>query len=304
MGEMSLFYAKNGVTSFLATSMALKEEELSGIMSSFARFERPEGGARCLGVNMEGPFLSLEKKGAHSADGLRDPDISMFERLNALTKGNIRLVSIAPELPGATEFIRAVSKTCGVSLAHSAAGYDTAKQGFDSGATHVTHLFNAMNPFLSRDPGLVGAAMDADAYVEIISDGIHLHPGVVRAVYKMFPGRVCMISDSVRATGLPDGEYELGGLPIIIKDGMSTLLDGTIAGSIITLMEGVRRAVGFGVPLSHAVNAATINNARAIGLDGETGSLTRGKYADIVLLDKALGIRKTYIGGQEVRSNR
>ena len=300
MRDMSLFYAKNGVTSFLATSMSLNEETLSDIMSSFSSFERPEGGARCIGVNLEGPFLSLEKKGAHPADGLHSPDIAMFERLNALTKGNIKLVSIAPELPGAADFIREVSKTCRVSLAHSAAGYDTAAKGFENGATHVTHLFNAMTPFFSRDPAIIGAAMDAGAYVEIICDGIHLHPAVVRAVYRMFPGRVCMISDSVRATGLPDGEYELGGLPIIIKDGMSTLLDGTIAGSIINLMEGVRRAVGFGIPLSEAVTAATANNARSIGEDSRVGFLSPGLLADIVVLDKDLNILKVYISGREL----
>jgi len=225
-----------------------------------------------------------------------DPDIAMFARLN----DNIKLVSVAPELNGAMDFIKDVSKTCEVSLAHSTAGYDTAAQAFALGASHVTHLFNAMEPFHSRAPGIAGAAMDARAYVEIICDGIHLHPSVIRAVYKMFPGRVCMISDSVRATGLPDGEYELGGLPIIVKDGMSTLLDGTIAGSIITLMQGVRFAAGCGLSLGEVVSAATISNARAIGEDGTVGSLTPGKLADIIVLDEELNIIKVYIGGREI----
>jgi len=298
--EMSLFYAKNGVTSFLATTITEPADALAGAMKNIALFERPENGARCLGINMEGPFLSYEKRGAHQADFLMAPDIGMFEQMNALSKNGIKLVSVAPELPGAMAFIREASKACGVSLAHSAAGYDIASEAFENGASHVTHLYNAMSPFSHRDPGIPGAAMDAGACVEIICDGIHLHPSVIRAVYRMFKERVCMISDSVRATGLPDGEYELGGLPIIIKDGKSTLLDGTIAGSIITLMQGVRNAVSFGVPPADAATAATFNNAHAIGAEKAVGTLSEGKLADIVVLDEDLNIQAVYIGGREI----
>lgn len=298
MREMSLFYAKNGVTSFLATSITAEDDDILESMKNYSGFCRPEGGARGLGVNMEGPFLSNEKRGAHRAELLQPPDMSLFERANELSGNNIKLVSIAPELPGAMEFIGEASKRCRVSLAHTAADYITGIQAFENGADHVTHLYNAINPFLSREPGIAGAAMDARAYVEIICDGIHLHPAVVRSVYRMFPGRVCMISDSISSTGMPDGNYDLGGLPIIVKGGRSTLAaDGTIAGSVITLMDGVRNAVMFGVPMGDVVTAATINNARSIGMDSEYGSLTPGKAADIVVLDEMLNVLKVYIGG-------
>jgi len=299
MREMSLYYAKNGVTSFLATTITAPEDAIAGAMNNAALFERPEGGARCLGVNMEGPFLSYEKRGVHRHEYLAAPDIVMFEKMNALSNNGIRLVSIAPELPGAMEFIRVASKACKVSIAHSAAGYDIAMRAFENGATHVTHLFNATSPFSHREPGVVGAAADARAFVEIICDGVHLHPAVIRAIYKLFPGRVCMISDSVQSAGLPDGNYELGGLPIIVKDGKSTLEDGTIAGSVISLIQGVRFAAGCGLSLGDVVTAATLNNARSVGLEESVGSLTPGKKADVVILDRELNVRKVYIDGRE-----
>ena len=301
MREMAVFYAKNGVTSFLATTVTAPEETLSCAMQNIAQYERPFNGARCVGINMEGPFLSHEKKGAHPPDLLLPPDISMFERLYSISKNNIKLVSVAPELPGAMDFIREVSQVCHVALAHSSANYQTVMQAFGNGATHVTHLFNAMSPFHHRDPGMVGAAMDASAYVEVICDGIHLHPTVIRAIYKMFAQRVCMISDSVRSTGLPDGNYESAGMPIIVKNGKATLENGTIAGSNISLIQGVRYAVDFGIPLGSAITAATANNARAIGMEGKLGSLIPGAYADMVLLDHNLHIQKVYIGGKELR---
>jgi len=157
-----------------------------------------------------------------------------------------------------------------------------------------------MNPFSHRDPCIIGAAMDAKAFAEIISDGVHLHPSVTRAVFNMFPGRVCLISDSIRSAGLPDGTYESGGMPIIVKDRKATLEDGTIAGSNVSLMECLRRAVALGIPFEKAVAAATMNNARAIGLEEKAGSLTRGSYADFVVLDKNLNIQKVFISGKEI----
>ena len=300
MQEMGAFYAKNGVTSFLATTMTYGEEKLVRAMQNISGYQRRENGARCAGVNMEGPFLSYEKRGAHAPEYLTPPDIPMFERLNKASGNLIRIVSVAPETPGAMGFICDASQVCKVALAHSAAGYDTAMEAFGNGATQVTHLFNAMNPFLHRDPGMIGAAMDARAYVEIISDGVHLHPAVVRAVFNMYPDRVCLISDSIRSAGLPDGAYESGGMPIIVKEGKATLKDGTIAGSNVSLMQCVRTAVGFGVPLEKALAAATINNARAIGMEDRLGSLRPGAFADMALLDGGLNIQKVYIGGNEI----
>jgi len=305
MREMAVFYAKNGVTSFLATTLTAPEDELASAMSNVAQYERQPDGARCAGINMEGPFFSYEKRGAQPADMLKLPDISMFERLFAISGERIKLVCLAPELDGAMEFIREASKVCRVSLAHSTADYKTAMQAFGNGATHVTHLFNGMNSFLHREPGIVGAALDANAFVEVICDGHHLHPTIVRAIYKMFPGRACMISDSLRCTGLPDGIYESGGLPVLLRNGKAMLLDGSsLAGSTITLMQGVRIAVSIGIPLAQAISAASIHNAQAIGMEGRIGSIVPGACADLVLLDSELGVQKVYIDGKEISNSR
>jgi N-acetylglucosamine-6-phosphate deacetylase len=296
--EMAVYYAKNGITSFLATTITAPEEMLFNAMRNIARYERPRNGARCLGVNMEGPFLCAKKRGAHPEDLLKPPDMGMFERLNDASNSSIKLVSVAPELPGAMDFIRAASRICKVALAHTTADYHTAMQAFAAGASHVTHLFNAMNPFLHRDPGVIGAAMDACVSIEVICDGIHVHPSVIRAIHKIFAQQMCMISDSIRSAGLPDGHYESAGLPITVKNGKATLEDGTIAGSNISLMQGVRHAVSFGVPLGAAITAATANSARAIGMEDKIGALKPSAYADMVLLDGGLNVQKIYIGGE------
>jgi N-acetylglucosamine-6-phosphate deacetylase len=195
-------------------------------------------------------------------------------------------------------FIAEASRLCKVALAHTSADYDVAMRAFENGATHVTHLFNAMNPFLHRSPGLVGAAIDAGAYVELISDGVHLHPSMVRAAYKMFGGKVCMISDSIRSAGLPDGRYESGGMSIVVSEGKATLENGVIAGSNISLMDGVRYAARFGVPLEKVLYAATMASAKAIGMEGEIGCIAPGAYADMVMLDSDLNIKKVWISGE------
>jgi N-acetylglucosamine-6-phosphate deacetylase len=324
MQEMGLYYAKNGVTSFLATTMTYGEEKLSGAIQNIAGYERPANGAKCLGINMEGPFLSYEKRGAHLPEALLPPDLKMFERLYKISGNNIRLASIAPELDGAMEFIREVSQVCKVSLAHTAAGYDVALKAFGNGATHVTHLYNAMSPFLHRDPGVIGAAKDAGAFVELICDGVHSHPSVVRATYDMFNNRICMISDSIRSAGLPDGKYESGGMPIVVQNGKAVLENGTIAGSNISLMQGVRCAVNFGIPLAKAVMAATAANARALDMESRIeartdakmesriearteakmesriGELKPGASSDMVLLDKELDIQNVFINGEKL----
>ena len=326
MYKMAAFYARNGVTSFLATTLTAPESELAQAMKNAVSFiMEPDGArcadeqdestrvakarctnascvhARCVGINMEGPFFSYGKRGAQPADKLMLPDLSMLRRLRDISGDNIKLVCIAPELEGAMEFIRETSQFSHVSLAHSEACYATASEAFACGASHVTHLFNGMNPFAHREPGIIGAAMDANAFVEVICDGHHLHPAVIRAIFRMFPGRVCLISDSLECTGLPDGSYMSAGLPVILKDGKAMLADGsTLAGSSITLMQAVRLAVSFGIPLVDAVNAATKHPAQAIGMEGVTGSIISGAFADFVLLDNDLNINKVYISGEEV----
>ena len=300
MQEISLNFAKNGVTSFLATTLTAPINEIEGAVRYISEFRRPQGGARCAGINIEGPFLSYDKRGAHQAALLRLPEISIFERLYGLSGESIKLISVAPELEGALEFIRVVSKITKVSLAHSAADYKTAMLAFANGATQVTHLFNGMNSFLHREPGIIGAALDANAFVEVICDGYHLHPAMIRTVFRLFPQRTCMISDSLRCAGLPDGEYESAGLAIILKDGKATLKNGGgLAGSSVSLMQAVRIAVSIGIPLADAVTAAAVRSAEAIGMGDTVGKITTGAFADLVLLDSELRVKEVYIDGKE-----
>ena len=299
--KMSRYYAKDGVTSWLPTTMTLGEDELTRAMHTARDFVRPEGGAKLIGVNLEGPFVSAKKCGAQNPLFIKAPDADMFFRLNEASGGIVRLVTVAPEEPGAEEFIRRVSKTCTVSIGHTAASYDTAMRAFDAGASHATHLFNAMPPLHHRDPGVIAAACDAGASVELITDGFHIHPAVIRLVHRLFTEKLVLISDSLRCAGMPDGDYELGGQPITMKNGKATLTGtDTLAGSSIHLMEGLRRAVSFGVPLEAAVTAATSAPARAIGLGDCIGSLEVGYPADIVLLDKDLKVKKVYVNGEAI----
>lgn len=289
------YYASCGVTSFLSTTMTLQEQPLTRAMQAVRNFR--SSSAKCAGVHLEGPFLNFAKRGAQNPDNLRVPDIDMFDRLNAASGGKVKLVTIACEEPGALDFIRRASRVCTVSLGHSTADYDAALEAFRAGASHATHLFNGMPPFLHRAPGIVGAAMDTNASAELICDGLHIHPSVVRAAFKMFGSRLCLISDSLRSTKMADGEYELGGQRIVLCNGMATLMDGTLAGSSISLLEGLRNAVSFGIDLASAAYAAATAPARAIGLN-DRGSIEAGKAADIILLNKDLELKAVFIDGK------
>ena len=298
--RMSEFYASRGVTSWCPTTVTLGEADLLHALHKIRDFSRPSDGAKAVGVNLEGPFLSYAKRGAQNPDYLHTPDTEMFHRLNQAAGDNIRLITVAPEEPGAMAFIREVSRYCTVSVGHTAADYDTAMAAFAAGATHVTHLFNAMPPLGHRAPGVVGAAMDAGATVELIPDGLHIHPSVVRLTQRLFGERLVFISDSLRCAGMPDGDYALGGQSVTLKDGKATLSGtDTLAGSAIHLMDGLKLAVSFGVPLEKAVTAATSAPAQVIGRQ-EIGSIAPGKCADFVLLDAALEPQAVFIDGKQV----
>ncbi len=291
------YYAAHGVTSYLATTMTLKEEVLTPAMHAVRDF-KPSGGAKCAGVHLEGPFLSFAKRGAQAAENLHKPDAALFHRLNEASGGQVRLVTVACEEEGAIPFIREVSQVCTVSLGHTSADYDTAMAGFQAGASHATHLYNGMPSLLHRAPGVIGAAFDAGASVELICDGLHIHPAVIRATYQMFGDKLNLISDSLRCAGMPDGDYELGGQPIVVKDHKATLLDGTLAGSSISLLDAVRNVVRFGLPLAEAVYAASAAPAKAVGLDA--GVIAQGKAADLVVLDRDLNLKAVFVDGQRV----
>lgn len=291
---------RHGVTSYLHTTMTVSPEQMVDIVKTVDCDNRDPNRSACVGIHLEGPFLSYRKRGAQHPDHLHAADYPLYRSVDEISGGNVRLVAVAPEIEGGMEFIERAHKETTVSLAHTCAGYDLAMEAFQKGANHVTHLFNGMDPFLHRAPGVVGAAMDSGAFAELICDGLHVHPSAVRAAFRMFPGRVVMISDAVQSAGMADGEYLLGGLAITMKNGRTTLADGTLAGSNITLHDALKNVVSFGIPLEEAVEATTLRPAASVGLDHEIGSLEIGKRADFVLLDQNLEIQGVYHFGQLV----
>ena len=293
---MADFYAKHGVTSYVATTMTLREEVLTPAMHALRDYKR-QGGAKCAGVHLEGPFVSAAKCGAQDPANLSAPDCDLFDRLNEASGNQVRLVTFACEGEGAMEFISHVSKVATVSLGHTACTYDQAMEAFAHGASHATHLFNGMEPLHHRKPGIVAAAADAGASVELICDGLHIHPAVIRLVHKLYGDKLNLISDSLRCAGMPDGDYTLGGQPITMKNGLATLKGSTtLAGSSITMLDALRNVVKFGLDLPSAVYAASTAPAEALGLD-DIGSIKTGKCADFAILDKDLNLVAVYVDG-------
>ncbi len=278
-----------GVTSYCPTSMTLPKEKLLKIFESVRQHIPQEHMAEIIGINMEGPFLDVKKKGAHVEAYICEPELAFFKECMEKSNNLIRLVTVAPNAEGALTFIEELKDKVVISLGHTSADYDTAKTALDAGANHVTHLYNAMEPFSHRAPGLVGAAAECEnCFVELICDGIHVHESVVRATFAMFKNRVVLISDSMRAAGMPDGTYELGGQKVQVQKGKATLTDGTIAGSASNLFDCMKKAVSFGISLEEAVAAVTINPAVSIGIADEVGRLSSGMRADVLLVSRDL----------------
>ena len=284
-------YHACGVTSVVATTMTnepAKVEESLRIMGEYIKKQEVfcAEQARLLGIHMEGPYLGKEKKGAHDENYLCNPDWEQFERLQKLSGGNIRMVTVDPNIDGAEEFIRKCVETgVKVSLGHTNCDYETAVKVQKLGADHVTHTFNAMNPLHHREPGLIGAAMDSGMYMELICDGIHVHPSLVRMMFAAYPDKVVLVSDSIPAAGMKDGDYESGGLKITLKNGTAMLADGTIAGSSISLYNAVEYAVNLGVSMEHAVNSATYLAAKSIGMEDVAGSIEVGRKAEFLVVE-------------------
>ena len=290
----------HGITSYCPTTMTLPRERLLKIFLSIRDCETnienrenisERNLSRIAGINMEGPFLDPAKKGAHRGEDIAAPDVDFFRECNNACGGLIRLVTVAPNMKGALEFIKEIKNETTISLGHSSADYETTKAAFTAGASHVTHLFNATNAFGHRTPGLIGAAAEHEACMaELICDGVHVHESMVRAAFKLFPGRIVLISDSIRAAGMEDGVYELGGQQVTVSGNKALLPDGTIAGSVTNLYDCLRKAVSYGIPLEEAIAAATMNPAKSIGIFEDTGSLTPGKRADVILTDQNLNL--------------
>lgn len=282
-----------GITSYCPTSMTFPKERLRQIFASI-KGAQTEDGATVVGINMEGPFLDPAKKGAHVEKWIAAPDVAFVRELNQDADGLVRLVTLAPNMDGAEEFIKEMHEEVCISLGHTAADYDCASRAMKLGAHHVTHLYNAMQPFGHRAPGLIGAAMDdPECMVELICDGYHIHPSAIRAAFRMFgPERVILISDSMRATGMENGTYELGGQEVTVQDRKAVLKDGTLAGSATNLYGCMCKAVEFGIPLEQAIMAATANPARSIGIFDRVGSIRIGKQADLLLVSENLELKR------------
>lgn len=303
ISAIAAYEASRGVTSICPTTMTLPEERLVPIVASVAAHEAAAGEAGIVGINMEGPYIAPDKVGAQNPAYVRSASIEEFGRLQQQAKGLIKLVDVAPEQPGNLEFIRQVSHDVRVSVAHTCTGYDDACAAFDAGARHITHLFNAMPALHHREPGPIAAGAERnDITAEIIADGVHIHPAMVRLAFALFgDDRMILISDSLRACGLGDGEYELGGQQFFVKGNRATIANGSLAGSVSDVMACMRTAVRtMGIPLTSAVKAATVNPARALGLDGKLGAIAPGYQADAVVLDRDLNIKHVVLRGKAI----
>ena len=301
---MGKYLAFHGVTSFAPTSMTLPYERLEKAFLTAAEYtqSRCADEAGVIGIHMEGPYFSEKKKGAQNSEFLRLPDIEGFRTLQKMCGNLIRIVDVAPELPGAEAFVREISRDCRVSVAHTDASYEEALRAFDAGASHVTHLFNAMPPIHHRKPGVIGAACEKEhVAAELICDGLHVHPSIVRMAFRLFPGRICLISDALRCCGMPDGEYELGGQQIALRNGQARLADGNLAGAVSNLYDDMVNAIHFGIKKEDAIMAATIIPAREAGKEAEIGSLETGKKADFIVCDRDWNLEQVYVEGVRIR---
>ncbi|MBR4831257.1 MAG: N-acetylglucosamine-6-phosphate deacetylase [Butyrivibrio sp.] len=303
------YEVKQGVTTLTPTTMTLSEDDLMKVMKTAASYKASQkDGERAYfhGINMEGPFISAKKCGAQNTKYIKKPDIDMFNRLFEASGDCIRLCDVAPEEDTENmDFIKEISKKCRISIAHTDADYDIAKRAIDSGASHMTHLYNAMAPLHHRNPGPIAAAAESsDVCAELICDGIHVAAPMIKATFKLFgKERIALISDSMMATGLADGEYELGKQPVTVKGNEARLHDNTIAGSVTNLMGCLKHAVlNVGIPIEDAVYSATVTPAKAVRCYDFTGSITPGKFADLVLLDKeTLEVKQVFARGKQVR---
>lgn len=301
MEAIAMYEASQGITTIVPATMTLGRDRLRKICEEAGSYTGKKGAVFC-GIHMEGPFIAAEKKGAQNGAYVQKPDAEMFREMNAASGNRVKFLAIAPEVDGAMECIDELRDEVTLSIAHTAADYAKATEAFKHGIHHVTHLYNAMEGLSHRSPGVVGAAADDEGVeAELICDGIHIHPATVRQTFKMFgDDRIIFISDSMEATGMPDGEYSLGGQKVMKKGNLAVLEDGTLAGSATNLMDCVRVAVKkMRIPLESAVKCAAVNPAKSAGIYDQYGSITAGKTANMVLLkEDDLRIVQVFLKGK------
>ncbi len=307
LGTISSFLITKGVTGFCPTTMMISDDQVRQVFQAVVNTDREEQvGARMLGVRMEGPFLSKEKCGVQNTAYAQDPTLIKFQQLlEDYPEDIVRVIDIAPELPGAMEFIDVLKNRYVFSIAHTAASFECCREALARGVKHGTHLFNAMNPLHHHEPGAVGALLDAsDTTCELICDGMHVHPAVIRFAWKILGAdRVVVVSDAMRAAGMPDGVYDLGGTPVTVREGRTDFGNGRLAGSTTNLHDEFLYLLSIGIPFEEALKACTINPARVLRMNDEIGSLAVGKFADMVAMDQQHHIRKVWVHGKLVLDN-
>jgi N-acetylglucosamine-6-phosphate deacetylase len=302
---MAKFFAQCGVTSFAPASMTLPYEVLAQAFGTAKKLkdEAPEGHSRIMGIQMEGPYFSYAKRGAQNPDYLKDPDFEGFRKLYEECDGLVRIVDLAPELPGSIEFISKAKELCTVSIAHTDADYDHAKAAVDAGVTHLTHMYNVMPPIHHRNPGVIPAcAENKNVQAEIICDGYHIHPASVRLAFSMFKDRMILVSDSGRCAGQAEGyQFDLGGQMAEIRGGVAKLVGtDTISCSATNLWVCLVNTISWGIPEEEAVRAASYNPAKALGALDRIGSIESGKYADFVITNADYSQKRVFLGGKEL----
>lgn len=299
LDKMTKALSKNGVTSFCPTTMTLGNSQLINAIKVISGYKSSH--SKIVGINLEGPFISMDKKGAQNADYVRAGTIEEFSKFINAGGELIKLITIAPEAFDSKQFIEYASKKCTVSIGHSCADSDECKSAIDNGVRHATHLFNAMTPMTHREAGIAGTVLDDERVMcELICDGGHICPAVLRNAFDILgEDRAVVISDSMRGAGLGEGEFELGGQTVYVKkDGKYAVLeDGTIAASITDIHKEFKNLIEFGIDIKTALKSCTINPARAIKADDKIGSIQAGKCADLVFLDEELNIKEVYIDG-------
>ena len=301
--DIAKFLVSHGTTSFVPTTISAPHSELlRAVKAVKTAMKKGTDGAEVLGAHLEGPYINPEKRGAHDANYLRPPSIDEFEEIWEVSNHTVKILTLAPELKGSKMLIQKLRKLGIVaSIGHSNATYIQAADAMKRGVRHATHMFNRMSGFDPREPGVVGAVLVHDELTaELICDGIHVHPAAIDLLIRVKdPERVVLVTDAIRAAGMPDGEYSLGKQQIIVKDGVSRLESGGLAGSTLTMDRAVRNTMRLlGVSLQTAVKMATTNPAVLVNVDGKKGSLEPGKDADIVIIDDEINVHLTIVKGE------
>ncbi|MBO4748409.1 MAG: N-acetylglucosamine-6-phosphate deacetylase [Clostridiales bacterium] len=306
LSKISSYLVSKGVTSFCPTTMMIPEEDVKRVLLSADHFKREETGSRVLGVRLEGPFLSKEKCGVQNTDHAMDPNTEYVkEILSGFSEDLISIIDIAPELSGSLNFITEMKEKYVLSCAHTASAYQTCREAIKAGLHHATHLFNAMNPLGHHEPGAPGALLeDKDVTCELICDGLHVHPALLKIAFTVLgEDRAVVVSDAMRAAGMPDGIYDLGGKAVNVVNGKTDFGDGRLAGSTTDIHAEFLNLLKIGIPMRTALKACTLNPAKVLKIDGDTGTLEIGKYADMVALDKNNNVRKVWVKGKLVFSS-